>query len=66
VDGYHASRPGPAGVLLAFRVGDASALAGDLRRADVEVDHRGDLIRFGPYREPADVDELLERLSSTR
>lgn len=56
------------GHFLAFRVGDARSLAEDLRRAGVEVDHRGDLVRFGfgPYQEPEDVDELLVRLSSMR
>lgn len=52
------------GHLLTFRIPRATALAAALRENGVEVDSRGDRLRFGfgLYHEPADLERLAERL----
>jgi kynureninase len=52
------------GNFLAFRLPNAGDLARRLRDANVDVDWRGDCLRFGfgIYQDEADVDALLERL----
>ncbi len=54
------------GNFLAFRLPAAGDLGRRLREAKVEVDWRNDRLRvgFGIYQDEADVDALLERLSS--
>jgi selenocysteine lyase/cysteine desulfurase len=54
------------GHFLTFRRDDASGLAGRLAERGVDVDVRGDRIRFGfgLYHDAADVDSLIERLRS--
>lgn len=53
------------GNFLAFRLPGAAALGVRLREAGVDVDWRGDRLRFGfgVYQDEADVDALLERLT---
>jgi kynureninase len=53
------------GNFLAFRLAAAAALGTRLREAGVDVDWRGDRLRFGfgIYQDEADVDALLERLA---
>ena len=54
------------GHFLTFRLPTAIDLAAALRAQGVEVDSRGDRLRFGfgLYHEPGDVDALVERLKS--
>src|SRR6266496_4012437 len=54
------------GNFLAFRLSAAGALGLRLREAKVEVDWRGDRLRFGfgIYQDEPDVDALLSRLSA--
>jgi selenocysteine lyase/cysteine desulfurase len=54
------------GNFLAFRLPTAAALGRRLHEANVDVDWRGDRLRFGfgIYQDEADVDALLERLSA--
>jgi selenocysteine lyase/cysteine desulfurase len=52
------------GHFLTFRVPDATAMASRLEALGVDVDTRGDRLRFGfgLYHEPGDIDRLAERL----
>jgi selenocysteine lyase/cysteine desulfurase len=54
------------GNFLAFRLPTAGALGRRLREANVDVDWRGDCLRFGfgIYQDEGDVDELLDRLAA--
>jgi len=54
------------GNFLVFRLPAAGALGRRLREAKVDVDWRGDCLRFGfgIYQDESDVDALLERLST--
>jgi kynureninase len=54
------------GNFLAFRLPNAGVLARGLREANVDVDWRGDCLRFGfgIYQDESDVDALVERLSA--
>ncbi len=54
------------GNFLVFRLPTAGALGRRLREANVDVDWRGDHLRFGfgIYQDEADVDALLDRLAA--
>jgi kynureninase len=55
------------GNFLTFRLAQAESIANRLREGGVDIDHRGDRLRFGfgLYQDPEDVDELLRRLSAS-